>query len=148
MTADLAAQYKTFSSNVSKLADRAKAVASTADQMSGQGEKYMQKWDEEVAAIQNEDIQKRTKPRQDEVGKQLGKIHDEYQALWAEFQPLMSNSKVISAALKTDMTVKGVEAIKGPANRAQTEANKVLNKAQALEDQFRALGVALAELSS
>ena len=139
----LSANFKAYTSNLNKLDSSAKAVQKTADAMSKKGEAYLQKWDEDAAAIQNEEIRNRSQARQQEIRQQLTMTREHYEALAEGFRPLMADLRDIEAALKTDLTAGGVAAIKGPVSTAQERATTVLKRADEVMEDFRSLGVSL-----
>lgn len=140
---DPAPAYKAFADSVNALDKRAQAVQSSADAIENKSKAYFEQWEEELASINNEDIRKQSQARKDKVQQGIGKVRKQYDELADLYTPLMADLRDLVAVLKTDLTVAGVKSIERPAREAHSSANKVMSKAEELENSFRELGLAM-----
>lgn len=140
---DPAPSYKVFADSVKALDNRAKQVRKTSERIASKSEAYFEAWEEELATINNEDIKSQSQARRDAVREGIGRVRTRFDELADLYTPLMADLQDLVAVLKTDLTLDGVKAVSRPANKAQSSAQKVMNKAEELEADFRELGIAL-----
>ena len=108
-----------------------------------QGAAYFQKWDEELAKIQNDDIQTRSLDRKNEVAARFAKVRVSYAQTTANFAPFMSDLKDIRTALATDLTAGGLASVKGLASKANDKVLPLRESLISLSTDFKNLGVSL-----
>jgi len=142
-TGDLSKQYKTWTSSLSSLQSMATDVQKVSLQMIEKGNEYFKAWDENLAAIANEDIRARSQQRKDEVSKSFAEIKRQYAQAEIDFRPFMSDLQDIKKFLDTDLTVGGLAAIKDTVTKAAEHAVPLRKSLGALSDEFRKLGVEL-----
>src|SRR5258705_1556792 len=141
--ADLTTQRKAYEKSLADLESTAKTVGSTTSDMKASGQAYFAEWDKQLASIQNEDIRERSAERRKEIEKDLNKLREEYDEAKAAFDPLMSDFRDIRTALKADLTLTGIEALKPAANKVDKGSKSMNEKLKTLAEHFRALGVGL-----
>jgi hypothetical protein len=118
-------------------------VSSHAAAMKEQGTDYFNKWDEELAKIQSEDIHTRSLDRKNEVAAHFERVRVSYAQATANFTPLMSDLKDIRTALGTDLTLGGLASIKGLSSKANDKGVPLRESLVRLSADFKDLGVAL-----
>ena len=143
--ADLEPQYKAFAKNLDNLESTAKNVAKISAAMAEQGQAYFTKWDEQIAAIQNEDIRERSAERKEKVAAALKEIQDEYAEAKEEFKPLLSDLQDIRTALDVELTMDAVESLQDNAEDVSESAEDVKESLTELVQNFRDLGVRLSK---
>ena len=141
--ADLAGQFKKYSSAVSGLESVAKDVASRATKIQQLGATYFQQWDEQLAMIQNEDIRNNSAERKAAVIKQFDQVKTSYDEARSAFNPLLADLRDIRTALSTDLTPAGVSAINKSMTKVNEHAAKVRKSLGDLAVQFKDLGKSL-----
>ena len=140
---DITPQFQKFSAAVSNLESLANEVSSREAAMRLQGAAYFQKWDEELAKIQNDDIQTRSLDRKNEVAARFAKVRVSYAQTTANFAPFMSDLKDIRTALATDLTAGGLASVKGLASKANDKVLPLRESLISLSTDFKNLGVSL-----
>jgi len=140
---DITPQFQKFSAAVSNLESLANEVTSREAAMRQQGAAYFQKWDEELAKIQNDDIQTRSLDRKNEVAARFAKVRVSYARTTANFAPFMSDLKDIRTALATDLTAGGLASVKGLASKANDKVLPLRESLISLSTDFKNLGVSL-----
>lgn len=140
---DITAQFKTYSAAVSNLEDSAKDVNLYAQQMQVQGDAYFQNWEEELAKIQSNDIQARSRERKDEMAKQFRSVSDRYLKTRNDLNPFVSGLVDIRTALATDLTQEGLASLNGLLRDANRDADSLRNSMVQLSSEFKAMGVSL-----
>ena len=143
--ADLGPQYKAFAKNLGKLESTAKTVSKVSAEMSAKGKEYFTKWDEQIAAIQNEDIRERSAERREKVSKELAEIQEQYAKAREDFKPMLSNLQDIRTALEVELTMGSLESLKGDAEEVSDSAKDVKETLTELAQNFRDLGVKLSK---
>ena len=141
--ADLGPQFEAFDSSLARLEGTAADVAALATRMEERGSAYFQKWDEQIAAIQNEDIRERSEKRRSAVTKAFERLGEDYQDAREAFQPLMADLRDVRTALASDLTSGGVKSISSIAQRVGKRAGSVGKELDELAASFRELGVGL-----
>lgn len=143
--ADLGPQYKAFAKNLENLESTAKTVAKVSAEMSAKGKEYFTKWDEQIAAIQNEDIRERSAERREKVSKALSEIQEQYAEAKEEFKPLLSDLQDINTALEVELTMDSLEGLKDNVEKVTDSADDAKETLQELAQNFRDLGVRLSK---
>jgi hypothetical protein len=140
---DITPQFQKFSAAVSNLESLANEVKSREAAMREQGAAYFQKWDEELAKIQNDNIQTRSLDRKNAVAAQFEKLRLSYSQTTANFAPFMSDIKDVRTALSTDLTAGGLASVKSLVSQAKDAALPLRESLIRLSAQFRSLGVSI-----
>jgi hypothetical protein len=145
--ADLRPQFKTYSDNVTGVETSAKEIADARRKMGEQGKVFFDKWDQQLAQIQNEDIKARSQSRKDEVAKKLQTIKMSYTEAEMAFRPFMADLKDVQKFLSVDLTTGGIAAVKGPAAKANTNAVPLKAAITKLASDFKALGLSMSSVT-
>ena len=140
---DLTQQRKTFEKALSSLESTAESVGKMASSMDAKGQAYFAEWDQQLASIQNEDIRERSSERRKAIEASFSKLQKQYGEAKGAFQPLLANLRDIRTALKADLTLPGIDALKPVVKTVDKEKGSVEKELKDLVDGFRELGVDL-----
>jgi ribonuclease HI len=140
-------QFQKYDAAVNTLDAQAAEVRTNATAMQEQGAAYLQKWSEELAKIQNDDIQNRSMDRRNATTARFKEVKASYVETNAQFALFMSDLKDIRTLLATDLTVGGLDSIKGLSAKANEKALPLRESLVRLSDDFKSLGVALSTTS-
>ena len=140
---NLPTQYGAFSGAVTDLQASGKNVDARVAAMRAKGTEYFKAWDEQSAQIKNEDIKSRSDARKKEVQDQFTKVKLSYTEARDAYRPLMSDLLDIRTALGTDLTIGGIAAIKGAAQKANQDAIPLKKAGDDLSAQLKDLGAAM-----
>lgn len=141
--ADLKPQFSKFDAAVDNLESLSKDIAGKSDTMQKKGTAYFQKWDEELAVIQNEDIRSRSAQRKTEVVQGFQRVQANYQTTASSLVPFIAKLTDIRTALSTDLTPAGLDAIRGSVGSVKMEGDSVAQSLRSLSADFKSLGVSL-----
>jgi len=141
--ADLTGQFRTFTTELNTLESMARQVSTEAEAMKSKGAAYFDRWNQELATIQNEDIRNRSESRQKEVSARFQAIAADYSKAEADFQPFLSDLRDVQRFLATDLTSGGIAAVKKFAVKANEDAVPLRKSLAALAEEFKAMGVDL-----
>jgi hypothetical protein len=136
-------QFIRFNSAVNDLESLSKDVADKSATMQKKGSAYFQKWDEELARIQTEDIRSRSAARKTEVMQGFERVQANYQNSSVTLAPFLARLGDIRTALSTDLTPAGLDSIRGSVGSAKTEGESVKQSLRSLAADFKNLGVSL-----
>ena len=142
---DLKPQYEAFSKHLGELESSAKDLAETTAKMQDNAREYFAGWDEQLAAVRNEDIREDSADRRSEVEAGLKKIQEQYAKVREDFNPLLQDLADIRTALSTDLTMAGLKNVKGPIGDAADDADDVKKGLAELAESFRKLGTKLSQ---
>lgn len=140
---DLAPQFKTFTKSLAQLESSAEDVAALAAKIDSKSQDYFAQWDQQLAAVQNEDIRARSSERREAISASFKKIQNEYGEVREEFKPLLSDLRDVRTVLAADLTLDGLKSIEDTAEDVMKESRSVKESLQELEKRFRDLGVKL-----
>jgi chromosome segregation ATPase len=141
--ADMAAQRKTFEKALGAAEKTAASVSETAADLSAKGQAYFQEWDLQLASIQNEDIRERSADRRKAIEASFSELQEQHGEAKTAFEPLLSDLRDMRTALKADLTLEGVDALKPEVKDIDKEAKSVREELTDLAEHFRELGVGL-----
>jgi len=144
---DLRPQYQTFSGNVNSLDSLAKSLHSQVTSMDTKGKEFFGNWDQQLAAIKNEEIRTRGEARRAEVTNSFANVKRQYAQAELSFQPLLSDLRDIQRYLGTDLTPAGVASIKNTAGKANNDASKLNESLASLTAEFNKLGVSMSSVA-
>lgn len=142
---DLDPQFDAFTQSLDRLEATASDVKEMATQMQERGAEYFKQWDEQLAAIQNEDIRKRSEKRRKAVEEAFEDLRKDYAEAREAFQPLMDDLRDVRTALANDLTMGGLESIESVAKRVKKRAGPVGEELDDLAASFRDLGVGMSQ---
>ena len=134
-------RFKSYSKNLDKLEKAAARVGATRTKMQREGDKYFDKWNQQIAKIKNEDLQTRSASRRAEIEGQLDQVSASFDELSESYRSLVDDLTDIHLLLRTDLTVGGVEDVDDVIDGALVKGADVLEGANALADTFEELGV-------
>ena len=145
---DLRKQFKAFNSSVNDLDATDREIASEIQKIKSQGAAYFEKWDQEIARMQNEDIRNRSETRKHEVAGRFGRISRHYDEAQTAFGPFRSALHDVQKFLSTDLTSGGLSAIKEFVKKANTDAVPLKQSLADLSDEFKGLGRSVSPTTS
>lgn len=144
---DLRPQFKKFTSSLKAWVNQIQDVESKSASMQLKGAAYFEKWDEELAKIQNEDIRRRSLARKEAVTKQFEKIRTAYAEVDQTRRPLITDLTDIQTALSADLTRAGLDAVKPHVTKANKDAVPLGKAVDKLVAEFKALGLAMSAVA-
>ena len=142
--ADLKLQFRNFNTAVNGVDAFARDLASRNVSIQQQGATYFQKWDEDLARIQNEDIRSRSAERKGEVMKQFDRAKANYDATRTQLNPFLADLRDIRTAVGTDLTPAGLENIRSAAGKVGARGVAVRQSLTELAVEFKNLAMSLA----
>jgi DNA repair exonuclease SbcCD ATPase subunit len=145
---DLRPQFDKFSADLNDLQSLAQDVNDKATDMQAKGQGYFADWNQQLAAIQNEDIRAHSEERKKEVQAKFQTINGSYQDAKTLFTPFMSDLQDIKTYLSSDLTAGGIDSIKKTVAKANKEVPSLQKAIGKLGDDFKALGVSLSSTTS
>lgn len=144
---DLRPQFKKFISLLEDWQSEIQDVESKSTGMQSKGAEYFEKWDKELAKLQNEDIRNRSLARKEALTRQFEKIAMAYQAVAKTRGPLMSDLSDIRIALSADLTRAGLEAVKPVAKKANKNSGYLGEAVDKLVQEFQTLGLTMSAVT-
>ncbi len=140
---DLTTQRSAYEKSLSALEATANDVSATSAEMQAKGQAYFAQWDQQVATIQNEDIREQSTDRRKTIEASFTKVRKEYDESRGSFDAVLSDLRDIRTALRADLTLNGIDALKSTVKKVDKNANKTKDSLKDLSEQFRELGVDL-----
>ena len=144
---DLRPQFKKFTASKKTWESQIRDVERKSASMQAKGAAYFEKWDQELAKIQNEDIRQRSIARKETVAKQFDKIRTAYAEVDSTRRPLMADLTDIQTALSADLTRAGLEAVKPVVTKANRDAEPLTKAVDKLVEEFKTLGLAMSAVA-
>lgn len=133
---DLKGPYKRYSRSLDRLIVLAQKTENTGREMEQKNAAYLAEWDRQLAAIDYGHIHEISEARRTAVTNNLDAIQRRYQESQAAVQPLISYLLDIHRALSADLTIGGLEALKGVAQNANENVAKVQTALDALTNEL------------
>jgi len=143
---DLVPKFEKFNTAVTDLQSTAQEVKDRVAAMRQAGNEYFKQWDQQAAAIKNEDIKGRSEARKQEMQAKFDAVKRSYAEVQIAFGPFNRDLKDIQTALGTDLTAGGLNAIKGVAEKANQNGQVLKTSVAQLSAHFKDLGVAMSAL--
>jgi methyl-accepting chemotaxis protein len=140
---DLAPQFKAFDKSLAQLESTAEDVAALAAGIDTRSQEYFAQWDQQLAAVQNEDIRARSAERREAISASFKKIQNEYSEVRDEFKPLLSDLRDVRTVLSADLTMDGLKAVEDTVDDIREESESVKESLQELAKKFHELGARL-----
>jgi len=122
---DLRAPFKRYSKSVDRLIAAAQRTDNTGRSMEQKSAAYLQAWNQQAQTIDYQHIRDLSEARRSEVTNRVEAINRRYHENQAAVQPLVSYFMDIRKALSTDLTVPGLESLKGITQNANDNVAKV-----------------------
>jgi hypothetical protein len=140
---DLRDQYDTFVS-ASKTLDSAVAnLDSKVISLNATATGYLENWTNQTAAIQSEELRKRSAERKDEVAGKISDVQSSYQGVKSSLEPFQSDVKDIQTYLGTDLTPGGLATIKDVVAKTKVDAVPLRDSIKKLQGSFDSLSASL-----
>lgn len=141
--ADLRPQFKKFSAAVDGAKSLATGIREADKGLQARGAAFFDKWDKELAAIQNEDIRTRGQKRKQEVVEKYESVRAACTKTLSEYEPLSSDLNDVHRFLNSDLTPGGLAAIKDAATRVNRLAAPAQDSANKLVAEMRTVATAM-----
>ncbi len=140
---DLRSQFDKFNSAVKSLQTAASDLDAKVTAMQGQGQAYLDNWNNQLAAIGSEDIRNLSAERKATVTTNLTAAVDSYEITKGALQPFLLDLRDIQTYLNNDLTASGVTAIKATVAKTKTDAVPLRDSIKKLRSDFSELGKSL-----
>ncbi len=137
--ADPRKAYKDFSSEVASLDKIAVSTRERADKMKTTVKEHYALWDQELAAISNQELKQQSIERKAEVTKAFEDIKDSFNQVSLTFKPYMKNLQDLERYLATDLSANGIAAAGKMINGLKTDSVAVQRDIQAAASKISAL---------
>jgi hypothetical protein len=144
---DLTGPYQRYSRSLDQLIASARKVEATGREMEEKNAAYLAEWDKQLAAIDYGHIHEISEARRTSVTNSLDAIQRRYQESQAAVQPLISYLLDIRRALSADLTMGGLEALKGVAQNANNNVAKVQTALDALRTELTTSSAGLSSVA-
>ena len=129
---DLRAPFKRYCRSLDRLVSAAQRTENTGRTMDQKSAAYIQAWDQQLQTIDYQHIRDLSEARRNEVTNHLEAISRRYRESQEAVQPLISYLTDIRKALSADLTVAGLESLRGIAQNANDNVVKVQTALDAL----------------
>lgn len=140
---DIPRQFKVAQEKIEDLAKSSAKITAAADAMRTKGDAYLADWAKQIAVIGDAELRTAAFDRRAEVAGRLQEIFRSYQRVKSDFEPFQLNLADIQRALGTDLSPKGLEAVKPFVAKAEASALPLKESLGKLADEFRAVGLSL-----
>ncbi len=104
---------------------------------------YVTNWNNQMAAIQNEELRKRSADRKDEVSGKINDVETSYQSVTNSLVPFTSDIKDVQTYLGTDLTPTGLNTIKDIVAKTKVDAVPLRDSIKKLRGNFDSLSMSL-----
>jgi len=122
---DLIAAFSRFSTTVDQLVAAARRNETAARRVDQSSAAYLLNWDKELGTMSFDAIRERSQSRKVEVVNHFDLVKRRYAEAQTTMQPLIAYLQDIRKALSTDLTLAGLEAMKGAVENANANGGKV-----------------------
>jgi hypothetical protein len=122
---DLSIPFNRYSKSLDQLVTAAKRTENTGKSVEQKSAAYLQAWEQQVQTIDYQHIRDLSEARRSEVTNRVEAINRRYRESQAAIQPLISYFEDIRKALSADLTVDGLNSLKGVTQNAQANVAKV-----------------------
>ncbi|MDD5139440.1 MAG: DUF2959 family protein [Verrucomicrobiales bacterium] len=140
---DLRKQYDAFVSATEKLAKSNENLAAKATAVRDAAAAHAENWTNQMAAIQSDELRKRSTERMNEVTAKLKEMDASYLGVKNSLRPFMADLKDIQTYLGTDLTAGGLATIKDVVSKTKVDAVPLRESIKQLQASFSSLGAAL-----
>jgi len=144
---DLRFQFQQFSNNLDQLIAAARRNDVSARRLGERIGAYFESWDKELVGMNYEAIRTRSEARKAEVTGQFDSVYGRYHETQAAVRPLVDYLADIRKALKTDLTLNGLEAMKSAVTNANANAAKVQTALAKLAPDLSASGTQMSSVT-
>ena len=122
---DLKKAYSDFSDDLSTIKSREKSVRTERESMEKDSKAYIEKWQQEAASFQNDDLRRSSIDRQSAVKKRFTDVTAAYRTLEEEYRPFINNLTELHQALANDLTPAAVSSVKPVSSKVISDGTKV-----------------------
>lgn len=123
--ADINDAYKKFSKEVSSLASSTEADGRSAEQMKAAFTDYIALWQQEIAAMSNEELKQQSSTRRGEVVTEFEGVRTTVEAVAKSFEPFRKNLQDLVTYLANDLSPAGISAAGNMINDLKAEGVSV-----------------------
>jgi hypothetical protein len=141
---DLRPQFNRFSDAVSQLNTLATNLAKAKVELESRGKLHVETLEQNLATIQSEDIRATAKARKEEIATRFESVRSACSSVETAVGPVRTDLTDVQRYLDTDLTLGGLNAIKGTATRVGRNAAPAQESVAKLVSELRALAVAMA----
>lgn len=110
---DLESAFKSYGKARSRLVSQDATVTRKKESLSKEFEAYLSTWEQNMAAVENKDLQEAAAKRRGEARKNFESVQKELQGMSERYNSLLGDLAGIETALKNDLTAEGVAAADG-----------------------------------
>jgi flagellar biosynthesis chaperone FliJ len=122
---DLKPQYATFNRNLDQLEASAKRNAAAATNVNRNATAYFRAWETQLESVNYEVIRNQGQARRAEVKKNFDEVNQQFHEAQSALLPLIDYLEDIRKSLGADLTVGGLQSVRGFLSNAQENAAKV-----------------------
>jgi hypothetical protein len=140
---DLRPQFEKFSAAVGKADSLVTSIREADETLQARSTVYFDNWDQELAAIQNDDIRASGQARKLEVLSRCNNVRNNCLTAQTQASPLLSDLNDIQRFLSSDLTPGGLTAIRDATVRVNQLSAPVQEYVNKLVADMRALGTAM-----
>lgn len=130
---DVKQAFESYKNNVGKMETMEKKFAKHAEQMKTQGNNYFEEWKKEGSEYSNPKIQQLSDQRRTELRKIYDKIAKNSIGVDEAFKTYVSDLKEIQTFLSTDLTQKGINAIRPTSEKVVSDGDSLKYAIQKLQ---------------
>ncbi|HUK81752.1 MAG TPA: DUF2959 family protein [Verrucomicrobiae bacterium] len=145
---DLKPAYDAFVAEVGKTHAVAAQTAKRAADMQTASKDYFGAWQQEIAGINNESLRRTAQKRLDSARRNYDKAIASLQEAANRFKPLLTELDDVQKMLAMDVTAAGVKSVRGVANDARRDGDRVRATITDALSNLQDLGVALSTTKS
>lgn len=135
--------YEAFAKSVTQVENAGNKAKKNAEAMQGQGDKYFQQWETQIASVQNEKIRELAKERKAKLQEAFANIKKSAQGAKETFPPYLSDLKDLRTLLSTDLTVQGISSAKSIFKKTKSEGLEVKKNLDELEAELNTVVAAI-----
>jgi Protein of unknown function (DUF2959) len=140
---DLRNQYDAFVSASKDLGSAMAGLDSKVVALRATAADYLSNWTNQMAAIQSDELRKRSSERKDEVSGKISDVEASYQGVTNSLAPFTSDVKDIQTYLGTDLTPTGLNTIKDIVSKTKVDAVPLRDSIKKLQGSFDSLSMSL-----
>ena len=145
---DLKPAYDAYVAEVAKTHADAGKTTSRAAAMQSASKDYFGAWQQDVAGINNASLRQTAQKRLDTARRNYDKVIASLQEAGKRFKPLLSDLDDVQKMLANDITPAGVKSVRGVANDARRDGDRVRATITDALDNLQSLAMALSTTKS
>lgn len=140
---DLKPQFGTFSGYLNQLAASAKKTGTAATNFNQNSAAYFAAWETELTSVKYEVIRNQGEARKAEVKKNIDELNHQYLEAQSVLLPLIDYLQDIRKTLTADLTLGGLQSVKGLLSNAEENSAKVQASLAKVSSALAASGASL-----